>query len=203
MKKKVFTFVMTICLVSILYADTVSDLLDKAKESYLSNDKHQTLLYLEDAKSEIKKSEIQKSISEIETVEFSRLKNFPSRYFDKKIIVTNTAIDPTKIGEKFNDCYRITVSTCNQKSYFIAEPYESGSLFFIISENLLEKLMDKVPAGYVRYFNVYTDTIYSYIEKDPYRKDYIYYVAKITSLEVLSFNSYDGSSYSTGDYISE
>lgn len=202
MKKLLVVFII-ISLVNILYADNVSDLLDKAKESYLANDIDQTLSYIDDAKSEIKKSEVIKNSSEVEKVEFSRLKNFPSRYCSKKIILTDTAIGSTDIGKKFDDCYRITVSTINQSASFYDDPYDNGSLFFIISESLLEKLMNYVRAGYVGYFNVYTDPIYSYKVKELYTEEKVYYVAKITSLEILNYNSYEGSSYPTGDFLSE
>lgn len=203
MKTRILIFISLYCFMQSIYADSVSNLLDQAKKAYQSNNIDQTLQYLELAKSEISRIKINDSSSNYETVEFSRIKNFPSRYTGKKIKVPNTAIASSNIGKKFGDAYRITVSTVNQSSSFYNEPFESGSLFFTISESLLEKLIDAVPAGYVGYFNVYTDEIYTYTKKETYSEDRIYYVANIKGLEKINYDSLSGNTYATDEYLSK
>ena len=81
---------------------------------------------------------------------------------------------------------------------FFYDPYEDGALFFIIGKNLLDKLMDDIQAGYVGYFNIYTDKFYEYIKKENHGKDKVQYIAKIVSLERLTYNSYRDTAETTG-----
>lgn len=201
MKKKILIVSVLLCSI-FMYGESIQDLLNEASNAYSSNDIDKAIDLLERATNNLKTEKLNQNTDEIETVEFTRLKNFPSRYNGKKIKLLDTAIS-SKIGKKFNGDYRITVNSVNQSSYFYEEPYEDGSLFFVISEELVEKLMDRVAAGYVGYFNVYTDTIYSYTDSQPYLADKTYYVAKIVSLECLTYYSYNGTTSSLGIFLTE
>lgn len=203
MKIRILLIISLCCFIQSIYADSISDLLEQAKKAYQAKNIDQTLQYLELAKSEISRIKLNESSSKFEIVEFSRIKNFPSRYTGKKIKVPNTAIASSNIGKKFGDVYRITVSTVNQSSSFYNEPFDSGSLFFTISEALLEKLIDAVPAGYVGYFNVYTDEIYTYTKKEAYTEDRIYYVANIKGLEKINYDTLSGDTFATDEFLSE
>ena len=191
MCKKSSILLLGFVFLSFTYADSLSDLLDNAKNSYLNNDFSKTLEYFNTAKNELEKITFAANVSEYETVEYSRLRNFPSRYKGKKIKLQHTALSPTGLGKKINgDYYAITVSTIHQRDSFFNDPYEDGALFFIIGKNLLDKLMDDIQAGYVGYFNIYTDKFYEYIKKENHGKDKVQYIAKIVSLERLTYNSY-------------
>lgn len=186
-----------------MYSDSIIDLLDNAKQTYQDNDISSAIKILDDVSNRLKKISVEQKSEEIETVEFARLKNFPSRYDGKKIKLNDTAISSQR-GKIFKDgYYRMSVSSINQSAYFLDNPYEDGSLFFIISESMLEKLMDIVEAGYVGYFNVYTDTIYKYVKHEQYSDGKTYYVAKIIGLEKISLNKYTNKTCSTGEYIGE
>jgi len=201
--KKNFIILTLLFLSSFIYADSIQDLFNDASNSYAEKNIDKTIEILEKITNDLKMKKIKSNTDEIETVEFTRLKNFPSRYEGKKIKLLDTAIS-SKVGKKFNGDYRIEVSTLNQSSYFLDEPYEDGKLFFVISESLLEKLMDKVAAGYVGYFNVYTDKIYPYIEGKSYWDDKkTFYVAKIVSLECLSYRRNLGTTIATGEFLTE
>lgn len=189
MCKKSSILLLGFVFLSFAYADSLSDLLDNAKKSYLNNDISKTLEYLNTAKNELEKITFATNVSEYETVEYSRLLNFPSRYKGKKIKLKHTFLSPTGIErEKKIDgnYYPITVSGIYAFDSFLGAPYEDGALFFIIGENLLDKLMDNVQGG-LGYFNIYTDKIYEYIKKD-YPTDKIQYIAKIVSLEQLAYD---------------
>lgn len=201
MKKRISIIFFIFCSV-FMFAESIQDLLNEATNSYTENDIDKTIEILEKVTNDLKTEKAIKNNEEIQTVEFTRLKNFPSRYEGKKIKLLDTAIS-SRIGKKFNDSYTIRVSSVNQSSSFSDEPYEDGSLFFIISESLLEKLMDRVAAGYVGYFNVYTDTIYTYTEKKPYMDDKTFYVAKIISLECLRYFSDWGTTNTTNEFLTE
>ena len=189
MCKKSSILLLGFVFLSFAYADSLSDLLDNAKKSYLNNDISKTLEYLNTAKNELEKITFATNVSEYETVEYSRLLNFPSRYKGKKIKLKHTFLSPTGIErEKKMDgnYYPIRVSGIYASDSFPGAPYEDGALFFIIGENLLDKLMDNIQEGR-GYFNIYTDKIYEYIKKG-YRTDKIQYIAKIVSLEQLAYD---------------
>lgn len=199
MCKKSSILLLGFVFLSFAYADSLSDLLDNAKKSYLNNDISKTLEYLNTAKNELEKITFATNVSEYETVEYSRLLNFPSRYKGKKIKLKHTFLSPTGIErEKKMDgnYYPIRVSGIYASDSFPGAPYEDGALFFIIGENLLDKLMDNIQGGR-GYFNIYTDKIYEYIKKD-YRTDKIQYIAKIVSLEQLTYDLFKEEPETTG-----
>lgn len=199
MCKKSSILLLGFVFLSFAYADSLSDLLDNAKKSYLNNDISKTLEYLNTAKNELEKITFATNVSEYETVEYSRLLNFPSRYKGKKIKLKHTFLSPTGIErEKKMDgnYYPIRVSGIYASDSFPGAPYEDGALFFIIGENLLDKLMDNIQEGR-GYFNIYTDKIYEYIKKG-YRTDKIQYIAKIVSLEQLTYDLFKEEPETTG-----
>lgn len=199
MFKKICILLLGVLFLPCVYADSISDLLDNAKKSYLNNDVSKTLEHLNTAKNELEKITFATNVSEYETVEYSRLRNFPARYKGKKIKLKYIRLSPTGIEreKKMNgNYYPIWVSGIYASDPFPGDPYEDGALFFIIGENLLDKLMDNVQGG-VGYFNIYTDKIYEYIKKD-YRTDKIQYIAKIVSLEQLTYDLFKEEPETTG-----
>lgn len=157
MCKKNCIVLLGIVFLSFTYADSLSDLLDNAKNSYLNNDISKTLEYLNTAKNELEKITFATNVSEYETVEYSRLRNFPSRYKGKKIKLKYTILSPTGIER--------------------------------------EKKMDG--NYYPIWVSIVYNKIYEYIKKD-YRTDKIQYIAKIVSLEQLTYDLFKEEPETTG-----
>ena len=157
MRKKNCIVLLGIVFLSFTYADSLSDLLDNAKNSYLNNDVSKTLEYLNTAKNELEKITFATNVSEYETVEYNRLRNFPSRYKGKKIKLQHTFLFPTGIEreKKMNGNY------------------------------------------YPIWVSIVYNKIYEYIKKD-YRTDKIQYIAKIVSLEQLTYDLFKEEPETTG-----
>lgn len=202
--KKIFIICIFLLIVGNLFCQDNkqenAELLEEALNCYKNDDVDSAINKLEKVISLIKQEKISNTSEDYEVVDINRLKNFASRYENKKIKVKDTALSPLIGDEYYKGYYRIAVSSLNQSTYIYENPYENGSIFFIISENLVDKLMDVIPSGYSGFFNIYTDTI---IKKYDLLDDKTYYIAKIISLERLDYNDRTGATRLSGITLTE
>ncbi len=199
MLKKIFFILLAVFVVNIASADEIMDLLDEARASYEEDDIQNTISTLHTVLFALEKEKR----STYNEVAFNKLYNSYEKYNGKRIKLIDASISP-EVGEAFEDGYRISVSSLTQKTTFWAEPYDKTALFFVISRKMLKELEETIPKGYVGYFNVYTDKIYTYTDSELTRsKNKKYYVARIRKLEILDYNEKTKSTKSSGEFLTD
>ena len=196
---------MVILFSSVVFAEEdLTILLDKAKTAYINNNLEESKKFVKEYYDKISIIISNSGKEDFEEVDFTRLKTFTSKYENKKIKLSNISIslaNPLKTAD--GKYYRISVNTLNQYDSFFNLEGKENSLIFIVSETLLEKLMDEIQAGYVGYYNIYTDTIYHTIDKDSIGLKTDYYFARIIKLEGITYNNYSGTTKLSGKIITE
>ena len=204
MKKILFCF-MLILFSSVVFAEEdLTILLDKAKTAYINNNLEESKKFVKEYYDKISIIISNSGKEDFEEVDFTRLKTFTSKYENKKIKLSNISIslaNPLKTAD--GKYYRISVNTLNQYDSFFNLEGKENSLIFIVSETLLEKLMDEIPAGYVGYYNIYTDIIYHTTDKDSIGLKTDYYFARIIKLEAITYNNSSGTTKLSGKIITE
>ena len=199
MLKKLFLIVLAVFIVNTVSADEIMDLLDEARDSYEEGEIQETINTLQTVLFALEK-EKRSSMSE---VSFTKFYNSYEKYNGKRVKILDASISP-EAGEPFEGYYRISVSSLTQRPTFWAEPYEKVSLFFVISKKLLKQIEETIPKGYVGYFNIYTDKIYTYVDDDISRsKPKKYYVARIKKLEILDYNESNRTTKTTGEFLTD
>ena len=199
MFKKFLLILTAIFMVNCVFADEIMDLLDEARASYEEDDIQNTISTLHTVLFALEKEKR----STYTDITFSKFYNSYEKYNGKKIKLLDASISP-EAGDAFEDGYRISVSALTQRPTFWAEPYDKTTLFFVISREMLKELQDTIPKGYVGYFNVYTDRIYTYTDPEVSRsKSKKYYVAKIKKLEILDYDERTKSTKSSGKFLTD
>ena len=199
MLKKIFLILLTVFVVNLVSADEIMDLLDEARASYEEDDIQNTISTLHTVLFALEKEKR----STYTEVAFNKLYNSYEKYNGKRIKLIDASISP-EAGEAFEDGYRISVSSLTQRPTFWAQPYDKTAMFFVISKKMLKELEETIPKGYVGYFNVYTDKIYTYTESELTRsKNKKYYVARIRKLEILDYNEQTKTTKSSGDFLTD
>ncbi len=177
-------------------------LLEKALDNYKKGNVEEAKKQLELFLSKLNNEKELKKIETSDIVEFNKIKNFPSRYLGKKLKLNNIVLS-SNVGEKINECFSIRVTTANRSSTIHDWALKEGSIIFVISEKLLEKLIENLNSRNEAYFNLYTDKIYKWEKEVPYMPSETYYVAKIIRLEKIEYNWLTNESKSTGIFLSE
>jgi len=199
MLKKIFLIVTAVFMMNCIYADEIMDLLDEARASYEEDDIQNTISTLHTVLFALEREKR----STYTEVEFNKFYKSFERYNGKRIKLLDASISP-EVGDAFEDGYRISVSSLTQRPTFWADPFDKKSLFFVISKDLLKELEETIPKGYVGYFNVYTDKIYTYTDPEVSRsKSKKYYVAVIKKLEILDYDENTKSTKSSGEFLTD
>lgn len=199
MLKKIFLIVAAVFMMNCIYSDEIMDLLDEARASYEEDDIQNTISTLHTVLFALEREKR----STYTEVEFNKLYKSFEKYNGKRIKLLDASISP-EAGDSFDGYYRISVSSLSQRPTFWADPFDKTSLFFVISKDLLRKLEETIPKGYVGYFNVYTDKIYTYTDSEVSRsKSKKYYVATIKKLEILDYDEATKSTKSSGEFLTD
>jgi len=199
MKKIIFLLLFTFTMFSSLYCDEISDLFDEAKEEYEQDNVTESLERVKELENLLTALQSKSQNTVYEEPLYSKLKTFPGRYEGKRITLKDITIKPSELGDQVNGYYGITVS--NLQGYDSILPYsfyDEKALIFMVSENLLDQLLEITPSGRYGYFNLYTDEIYVYtIQKGHSSKSF--YFAEIVKLEELSYDPRSRSTTPTGN----
>ncbi len=204
--KRLFSllFIATL-MVSFVFADEITNLLDKAKEQYNNNETESLIKTIDSIKEKITKKEDATNLDEAIEVGFNRIKLTPEKYVGKPLKIKGTAISSSGF-EKIdyytkNNEYGVYLKNVAQNGYFPAYLNE-GKLVFVMDDSFVDKLLDLIPVGYSAYYNIWTEPVYEYTyylsEYSPARKCYI---AKIIKLESIEYNKITGQTFDTGKFI--
>ena len=205
MKKFYSLFFIILFISNFIFAEDYSYLFDEAKKQYKEGHYEASLNILSDINKKITQLEQTSKKDDYEEVSFTQLHNFPKKYIDKKIRLSGVAISSSNLTDVVLDNkYACYVFSLNQSSSFPTYFFDDKlSLVFVLSEELVEKLIETIPAGMVGYFEICTDKIYEYQSPSKYISDKKTPVllAEIVSLESLTYNQYTNLTYKTGDFL--
>ena len=205
MKKLISLLFIVTIVVSFVFADEITNLLDKAKEQYNNNETESLIKTIDSIKEKITKKEVNTNSVDIVEVGFNRLKVSPEKYVGNSLKIKGTAISSSGFHKldyyKKSDEYGVSLTNVAQNDYFPAYLNE-GKLIFVMDDSFVDKLLDLIPVGYSAYYNIWTEPVYEYTyylsQYSPARKCYI---AKIIKLEPIEYNNYTGQTFDTGEYI--
>ena len=203
--KRNFLIILLFFIIPFLFADEITDLLDKARDQYNNNDKEATIKTIEIIQKKLKIKE--KDNPSLETIEvsFNRLKLSPEKYENKALKIRGVSISSTgftKINyyNKDNE-YGVNLWNITQNDYFPSY-LNDGKLIFVMDDSLVDNLLDIIPEGYSYYYNIWTEPVYkySYYHTMSYIERFCY-IAKIIKLEAIEYNRITNNISDTGEFI--
>ena len=206
--KKIISILLISLLFSFLFADEITDLFDKAKAQYNNNDTEAAIKSIDTIKGKLKNKENNNSSSETLEVSFNRVKVTPEKYNGKALKIRGVAISSSGFKkmnyyDKENE-YGVSLFNITQNDFFPSY-LDDGKMIFVMDENLVDQLLDIIPAGYSYYYNIWTEPVYEYSYYISSYSTIIHgcYIAKIIKLEAVEYNSYTNTIIDTGEFIGE
>ena len=202
MKKSIVLFLFFLT-VPFLFADEITDLLDKAKMQYSNNETEALIKSIDTIKEKLKKKDSNYSSLDAQEVSLNRLKVTPEKYVNKPLKVRGVAISSSgfdKLKYYNNDKeYGVVVTNIEQNEIFY-NFLDEGKIVFVMDDSLVDILLDEIPVGYSHYFNIWTEPVYKYsYYLSSYSPERFCYIAKIIKLESVEYNIYSGAVADTGE----
>ena len=206
--KKSISILLFFLMIPYLFADEITDLLDKAKEQYSKNGTEAVIKTIDTIKGKLKNKQTNNSSSETLEVSFNRVKVTPEKFNGKALKIRGVAVSSSGFKkmnyyDKDNE-YGVYLYNITQNDFFPAY-LDNGKMIFVMDENLVDQLLDIIPAGYSYYYNIWTEPVYEYSYSISKYSSTISgcYIAKIIKLEAVEYNSYTNEIFDTGEFISE